>query len=268
MVKLTLAATALVAIATLYKRAAAIPATHLPDLQRPFFTDSSADNDNDAPTPHPLSAPRRVEITAGVMSRCPDALYCESTLDRILDRLNPKIKLHLTYLGTPNASSPLGAECLHGPDECKGNIHQLCVQDALRPSRAGKEFDLSPSAAQLKWFDIVQCMNYAKNNIGQESLLQDCLKTVKGGPSWDGPGGIAECVQGEHGRKLLLDSFAESKKLGIVNSCTIIIEGGAQCVRDGGLWKRCTVPGGHEVGDFVAEIEQQWARINNGSESA
>ncbi|KAE8221976.1 hypothetical protein CF319_g4753 [Tilletia indica] len=263
MVKLTFLpiGTSLLALATTLATSTA--AISIPSLQRPFFSSSP-----DHAILNTQATPRRVEVTAGVMSRCPDAHYCEATLDRILDRVNSKVKLHLTYLGKPNSSAPFGGDCLHGDAECAGNIHQLCVQEALRPSRAGRDFDLSPSAAQLKWFDIVQCMNYGKNRIGDESLLQECLKTVKGGPSWDGAGGIAECVQGKHGRKLLVDSFAESKSLDIVNSCTIIIEGGTQCVRDGGLWKRCTVPGGHDVGDFVAEIEHQWNRINDGDKSA
>ncbi|KAK0546387.1 hypothetical protein OC846_005281 [Tilletia horrida] len=233
------------------------------ELQRPFFgtTPESNDPQNDLSL-HQQSTPTKVKITAGVMSRCPDAHYCELTLDRILDRVNSKVNLHLTYIGQPNSTASWGANCKHGDAECAGNVHQLCVADALRPSRAGRDFDLSPSQAQLKWFDIVACMNYGKARIGDESLIKECLNTVKGGPTWDGPDGISECVNGKRGRKLLLDSIAETKKLDIVNSCTILIEGGTQCVRDDNVWKRCTIPGGHDVGDFVAEIENQYARLN------
>ncbi|KAK0522409.1 hypothetical protein OC834_006294 [Tilletia horrida] len=253
---LLLAAACLVAAT----RVAASPAAVLPDLQRPFFGTPSASLSS--PPASIASSDKRVRVQVGVMSRCPDAHYCEATLDRILDRVNSKVSLHLSYLGHANASAPWSASCLHGDIECAGNVHQLCVANALRPERAGRDFDLSPSQAQQKWYDVVLCMNYAKARIGEESLIQECLKTVHGAPSWDGAGGIGECVHGKQGTKLLLDSIAQSDKLGIVNSCTILLEGGTQCVRDGGVWKRCTIPGGHEVGDFVAEIENQYTRIN------
>lgn len=141
-----------------------------------------------------------------------------------------------------------------------GNIHQLCVQHALRPSRAGKDYDLSPSAAQRKVWDFVQCQNYdGLAQIGTDALAKQCLGLVKG-PKWEGEDGIGACANGDEGRALLRDSVQVSKKRGIIKSATIQLEGKTTCVRDGGEWKEC--PGGHETRDFVRQIEEAWRRKN------
>ena len=42
----------------------------------------------------------RVPVTLGVMSRCPDALLCETLFDSVIPRVTEKIKLSLTYVAT------------------------------------------------------------------------------------------------------------------------------------------------------------------------
>lgn len=64
---------------------------------------------------------------------------------------------------------------------------------------------------------------------------------------------MKKCIQGPKGRQLLQESVKEAKRRGITKSATIQIEGKTVCVRDDGAWKECE--GGHEVGDFVKQIE-------------
>ncbi|SJX66585.1 uncharacterized protein SRS1_16807 [Sporisorium reilianum f. sp. reilianum] len=207
---------------------------------------------------------QRVNVTLAVMSRCPDALACEAAFDKVLDRVNAKTRLTMTYIGTldDKKHTKYGASCMHGDQECAGNIQQLCVQDALNPVRAGEDFDLSPSAAQKKWWNFLQCQNYAGlSRIGDESLAQRCLRVVDG-PSWD-KDGIQKCVEGNKGRKLLQKSIQASKRLSLGTSCTVLFESGKKCVRDGGAWKNCDL--GHQPADFVAEIERIWSQKNAGA---
>lgn len=141
-----------------------------------------------------------------------------------------------------------------------GNIHQLCVQHILRPSRAGKDFDLSPSQAQRKVWDFVQCQNYdGVPSIGKVGLARQCLSTIRG-PRWE-EDGVRECAEGSLGRKLLRRSVEESKRRQITKSATIQLDGKTICIRDGGEWQDC--PGGHETNDFLREIETVWRKKND-----
>ena len=208
---------------------------------------------------------QRVNVTLAVMSRCPDALACEAAFDKVLDRVNAKTRLTMSYIGSIDKDkkhSKYGVECMHGEQECDGNVQQLCVQDALDPVRAGEDFDLSPSAAQKKWWNLLQCQNYAgTSKIGDEGLAQRCLKVVDG-PSWD-KDGISKCAHGKQGRKLLQQSVKASKQNDLVTSCTVVFESGKKCIRDGGAWKNCDL--GHEPADFIAEIERIWSKKNAGA---
>src|SRR6267154_5680526 len=42
----------------------------------------------------------RVPVTLGVMSRCPDALLCETLFDSVIPRVAEKIELSLAYVAT------------------------------------------------------------------------------------------------------------------------------------------------------------------------
>lgn len=165
-----------------------------------------------------VAAPiKRVDVTIGVMSRCPDALFFENAFARTLERVNQKIDLSLEYIATRNHSAPFQATCKHGKEECRGNIHQLCIMDALKPSKAGKRYDLGPSAAQRLWWDFVQCENYegGLKRIGEESLARQCIDAIGGMPQWEADG-IKECVEGPKGQELLKASIQEVKRRDIV----------------------------------------------------
>lgn len=159
------------------------------------------------------TASNRVDVSIGVMSKCPDAFFFENAFSRALERVNQKITLSLYYIAKSNSSSFYGATCKHGDEECLGNIHQLCVMDSLNPNKAGKRYDLGPSAAQRLWWDFIQCENYVGgvNRIGQESLVKQCIKAIGGVPDWDSDG-IKECVEGKKGRELLKASIKEAVK--------------------------------------------------------
>ncbi|PWN20108.1 hypothetical protein BCV69DRAFT_249909, partial [Microstroma glucosiphilum] len=194
-------------------------------------------------------------IPSPAMLRCPDAIAAESAFQSVIDRINEKIQLEFSYIGSLDEEEDYGVKCMHGPQECAGNIQQLCVQRILRPSRAGRDFDLSPSAAQRKVWDFVGCQDYdGAAHIGSPSLAKECLSTIRG-PRWI-EDGVKECVEGKQGRKLLQESVKRSEKLGITKSATIQLEGKTICIRDGGQWKDCD--GGHETRDFVRQIEEAW----------
>jgi hypothetical protein len=203
---------------------------------------------------------KRVDVTIGVMSRCPDALFFENAFRRTFEQVNKKISLSLVFIATKNDSATYDATCKHGEEECRGNIHQLCMIDALRPSKAGKRYDIGPSEAQRIWWDFVQCENYnGLKRIGEESLAKQCIQAIGGVPHWESDG-VEDCAIGERGRVLLKDSIDRVEEHGITNSATLQIEGETVCIRDNGQWKDCTA--GHETSDWVRQIEKAYLRKN------
>jgi hypothetical protein len=45
------------------------------------------------------NATRKVPVILGVMSQCPDALYCEAVFDRVLEHVGDIVDLQLSFIG-------------------------------------------------------------------------------------------------------------------------------------------------------------------------
>jgi len=155
-----------------------------------------------------------------------------------------------------NESDPeFGVTCMHGRDECAGNVQQLCV----------KEHAVSIKA----WWEFVMCQNYqGRDNIGKPEVASRCAKIA--GIDWKTSGagrcaGLDGSGTGYEGVQLLHDSVRVVESLGITKSCTIVINTEKVCVLDGS-WKECE--NGHEVKDFVNQIEAAYDRLNSLSSGA
>ncbi|KAG0656048.1 hypothetical protein C6P46_000480 [Rhodotorula mucilaginosa] len=233
----------------------------------------------------------RVKLTLGVMSRCPDAVLVETLFDRVLERKTSSglgdnapetvaglVDLRLDYIASKNSSALYDATCKHGDIECRGNIQQLCAADLWEipsSSRGDRKSQTEPDASgdvnvSLKgnqaWEDwwnnsgtslqFVQCLNYGElSRIGTDNAASACAKVV--GHSWDAR--EQHCVDGKRGRKLLRKSVKRTRKHEVQKSATVLINDEVICVHDGS-WQSC--PGGHEISDFVKQIEAEWKRIN------
>ncbi|TFK75919.1 hypothetical protein BDN72DRAFT_356691 [Pluteus cervinus] len=181
---------------------------------------------------------RRVTVELGVMSRCPDALLCESVFNEVLPKVADKVDLSLLYIGKPNSTDQdFGITCLHGPEECAGNVQQLCVAK------------YAPSST---WWEFVQCQNYeGRYRVGSPDLALKCAEAV--GIDWV-QGGAGQCAgldgsgKGEEGVRLLRESVESTQTRGIVRSCTVLIQGQQVCIHDG-TWKSC-------------EINEEYERLN------
>lgn len=191
----------------------------------------------------------QVPVTLGVMSRCPDALLCETLFDSVIPRVAEKIDLSLTYIATLNASDPVfGVTCMHGPDECAGNVQQLCV---------------AKYTPLWTWWEFVMCQNYqGRGQIGSADVALKCARTHN--IDWE-ESGVGHCVgldgngEGYEGVQLLQDSVRVAGSLGITKSCTVVINKQKVCIHDG-TWQHCD--NGHEVRDFVDQIEEEYQKLN------
>ncbi|EJU06576.1 hypothetical protein DACRYDRAFT_19671 [Dacryopinax primogenitus] len=185
-----------------------------------------------------------VPVTLGVMSRCPDAALCESVFDDVLNKVMSKVELSLTFIGQLNDSDETyGVTCKHGPQECAGNIHELCMISRV---------------PQTKWWPYVICLNFmGKDKIGLGETAKRCAEVVS--VDWV-ESGIEACVDGLEGSDLLRESVRNTTALGIEKSCTILINGVTRCIVDDGRWLQCDY--GHTSADFVAMINKEYAKLN------
>ncbi|EGN93050.1 hypothetical protein SERLA73DRAFT_190200 [Serpula lacrymans var. lacrymans S7.3] len=190
----------------------------------------------------------KVPVVLGVMSRCPDAMLCESVFNRVLQRVGSKVDISLTFIAKPNTSEPVyGVTCMHGTEECAGNVQELCA--AKYSSTSG-------------WWDFLQCQNFqGREKIGTPETALSCAKAA--GIEWEnGPAGqcAGEDGQGEEGVRLLQESVQNTISMGITKSCTIMINNEKVCIRDG-TWYECE--GGHAPTDFIRQINEEYERLNS-----
>lgn len=192
----------------------------------------------------------RVPVQLGVMSKCPDALLCESTFNAVLEKIGDKMDLSLVYIAKFDESEPDfgGIICKHGEEECAGNVQQLCVAKYAPP---------------VQWWNFVQCQNFAgRAKIGKPNLALQCAEAAQ--IDWEASG-AGKCAgdggsgTGNEGVSLLRESARLALDLGVAKSCTILINWRKVCVHDG-TWKECE--GGHTVNDFVRQINDEYVRLN------
>ncbi|KAK1829208.1 hypothetical protein QBC39DRAFT_374031 [Podospora conica] len=101
----------------------------------------------------------KVPLEAHIMSKCPDARDCLRQLVLpAMQKVHEKVNFTLSYIGRPTDND--GVACMHGPEECLGNIIQLCAQE------------LYPDPKQFLGFTM--CMERDFRHIPQRSLVEDC----------------------------------------------------------------------------------------------
>ncbi|KAI0132586.1 hypothetical protein BJ170DRAFT_680468 [Xylariales sp. AK1849] len=101
-----------------------------------------------------------VPLEAHIMSKCPDAKDCLK--DMILPammRINEKVNFTLSYIGTPTDSND-GVQCKHGPEECMGNIIELCAAHLYPDPKI--------------YLGFTMCLTRDYKEIPSRALVEDC----------------------------------------------------------------------------------------------
>ncbi|KAJ3100942.1 hypothetical protein HDU97_001826 [Phlyctochytrium planicorne] len=197
-----------------------------------------------------LKSPQKVPVTAFVMSKCPDAVFCERHLAGVLDQVGDIVDFKTQYIAKIDDSEPLGVKCLHGESECEGNIMQLCIR---------KYFPLHKD-----WFRFVLCQD--KNFMAIPSVEQAKECAAEAGINLS----LAhDCIHGDEGKELLKASIgvtnSKSVRYALISfekdfaykslrskSCSIFIANKQRCIRDGMRWYNCSE--GYTVQNFVDSI--------------
>ncbi|RKP38974.1 hypothetical protein BJ085DRAFT_34380 [Dimargaris cristalligena] len=216
------------------------PSGHPPPRHYPLGLPSDLRESNQRPTPEKLNAtllaptsgenwdPSAVPLDFFVMSKCPDAVFCENYLYSIVQNLKPIVIPRFHYIAT---LEPSGVKCMHGPNECAGDIQQLCVAQQFGGHQA---------------YDFVHCQNQTPHRIGLERLATQCAKET----GLDYRKDIQPCVEA-NGTRLLKESAQLVKKIGVSTSCTMYVDHKFHCIYESG-WQTC--PGGHSEKDFTRAI--------------
>eukprot|EP00879_Flechtneria_rotunda_P004508 GHRR01004763.1.p1 GENE.GHRR01004763.1~~GHRR01004763.1.p1 ORF type:complete len:241 (+),score=64.54 GHRR01004763.1:247-969(+) len=196
----------------------------------------------------PVANDAKVDVDLFVMSKCPDAFYCEEVLGPVLADLKEDIALTMHYIGQKQDDGSY--TCKHGPEECDGNLQQLCVQ--LH----------SPIEQRYDWlYRFALCNNKeGKEAIGQITTAAKCLKEA--GIPLGTAVQVLGCIVGPGHAALLQQELSHTAALGVGRSCTIQVESNTICVRDDEQWKDC--PAGTTPDDFKEVICGYYATKNKG----
>jgi Gamma interferon inducible lysosomal thiol reductase (GILT) len=166
------------------------------------------------PSPTPATAPSQnaVELKLYLMSKCPYAVQALDGVTRAMVGLPGAVKLKLDYIVTEDFTNGQ-FKALHGLDEVRGNILQLCVQHNHSP------------ATFLKFLSC-QNRNWRQIPAGWEQCARDAGVPVAA---------LGQCANSGVGDQLLRDSMHRSKAAGAKGSPTIYLAGKAY---SGGRSKR------------------------------
>lgn len=178
-----------------------------------------------------------VPLEAHIMSKCPDAKDCLKmlvlpTMQRVIDKVN----FTLSYIGTPTDND--GVDCMHGPEECLGNIIELCAAKLYPDPKI--------------YLGFTMCMTRDYHDIPSKSLVEDCA--LEHGIDFDKLNECSIADNGGLGMGLLRDSIRRTKDAGVINSCTVRLNEEIYCIRDGGKWRDC--PNGPGVNDLIIAVEK------------
>ena len=110
-----------------------------------------------------------------------------------------------TFLLRIDDSEPdFGISCMHGPEECAGNVQQLCV---------------NKYAPFENWWEFVICQNYqGREYIGEPDVALTCAKTA--GIDWERSGagqcaGLDGSGKGSEGVALLKESVLLAQQMNL-----------------------------------------------------
>lgn len=219
-------------------------------------------------TPSSSSSSPRVPVTIFVMSRCPDAQFCETFLQPILEPLKGVVRLRAEYIvreEEEEATTPTKKKltCMHGEQECAGNRQQLCLQKRLDGRIAAGKISADATVDVLLKF--LTCGWRRPSEIGSEAGARSCLAEV-GWTKAEDQDDVLACAKGPEGEALMAASHAATKAAGATNSCTINVSGKRRCVRDGGAFRECE--GGSEPADFKRTVCEALKAAGGGTAAA
>ncbi|KAM3424692.1 hypothetical protein BST61_g6679 [Cercospora zeina] len=194
--------------------------------------DTFSDSDSSWPYDHNP----RVPLEAHIMSKCPDAKDClHDLILPAMQKISDKVDFRLSYIGSVTDHDD-GVKCLHGQEECLGNIIELCAADLYPDPKI--------------YLGFTMCLTREYQRIPERALLEDCA--LEHGIDFER---INKCTTDDDGVlavERLQASFNHSASVGVTTSCTVRLNNEIRCIRDGGKWTDCE--GGSQPLDLVRDV--------------
>ena len=148
----------------------------------------------------------------------------------------------LTY--NSNTDDDDGVLCKHGPEECLGNMIELCTAHLYPDPKT--------------YLGFTMCLTRQYDDVPKQSLVEDCA--LEHSISMDALNRCTDKDEGRFATEMLRSSFNHTAKAGVTKSCTVRLDDEIRCIRDDGEWKECE--GGSSAKDLVADVlklyEAQW----------
>jgi protein-disulfide isomerase len=144
-------------------------------------------------------AGKKASLEFYVMSQCPYGVQVEQAMNEVVAKLGPALDVKYEYIGDGVAGS---LSSMHGPDEVKGDIAQLCANVQL--------------GARTQEF--LACQNENPKDVANN--WKSCGEKLKVDVSK-----LETCVNGDEGQKLAAASFEKAKSKGASGSPTIFMNG-------------------------------------------
>ncbi|KAF2240110.1 hypothetical protein EV356DRAFT_10936 [Viridothelium virens] len=217
--------------------AASISTLYLVDNLRPFYT-SSRQWLSQKTSEFNSETITKVPLEAHIMSKCPDAKDClRDLIIPTMANVSDKVDFTLSFIGTPTDDDD-GVDCKHGPQECLGNILELCAASIYPDPKI--------------YLGFAMCLTGHYEEIPQRELISDC--SLEHGMDFER---LNDCVSkddGAYGIDLLRHSVVRTAEAGVTKSCTVRLKNQIRTIRDGGRWK--DYEGGHDVGDLISDIKR------------
>ncbi len=146
----------------------------------------------------------KVKLEFHIMSKCPFGAKVLQGVVPVLEQIGSRVDFQVNYIGGNKGD----LSSMHGEDEVKGNILQLCAREV-------SDFD--------KWVAFLKCQN---------GKAREWTKIPKGWEKCTETAGIdmpkmKECYEGEKGKELLRASFKISTDKKATGSPTIYLDGEA-----------------------------------------
>lgn len=125
---------------------------------------------------------------------------------------------------------------MHGPQECLGNILELCAA-RLYPN-------------PMIYLGFTMCLSKQYEDIPKRAMIEDCA--LEHGISMEKLNACAVQDDGGLSVDMLKASFNRTAAAGVTKSCTVRLNGKVRCIRDGGKWTDCE--DGHAAADLIADV--------------
>ncbi|KAJ5636395.1 uncharacterized protein N7484_009708 [Penicillium longicatenatum] len=226
------------------------------------------------PVTSEMNKSTRVPLEAHIMSKCPDAQGClQKLVLPAMEQISDKVDFKLSFIASVSKETS-DIQCMHGPEECIGNMLMLCAANLPFPPTSDRSLlpQDYPRTPIIRSLGFANCLINDYTRIPDRGLVHQCA--LEHGIDFDA---LNQCASqqsdapddGQRGKSplsgiaLLRQNALHSERLNVQTSCTVRLDDTVWCIHDGGDWKNCAQNGeGSKPQVLADEIKRLWQERN------